>query len=90
MIDRLNALEKMLTDNTVLNDWFTPVKAALEKVRYSEKKYHTLSMSTFILQNCVRQINTTESLRDHLQHLFHLDEQATQLPLARSTYSDAL
>jgi len=90
MIDRLNALEKMLTDNTVLNDWFTPVKTALEKVRYSEKKYHTLSMPTFILQNCVRQINTTESLRDHLQHLFHLDERATQLPLARSTYSDAL
>jgi hypothetical protein len=47
-------------------------------------------MSTFILQSCVRQLNNCATLRDHLQHLFHLDDEATVIPLARSTYSDAL
>lgn len=87
---RLKTLETILTNHTVLTDWFAPAKAALEKVRFSDKIFATLSMNLFILQNCVRQINTSDTLRDHLQHLFHLDDEATTIPLARSTYSDAL
>ena len=77
-------------DNTVLNHWFSPVRETLEKVRYSAKKFHTLSMPTFILQNCLRQLNACETLREHIQKLFHLNEDAESVPLARSTYSDAL
>ena len=90
MTQRLEELENLLTGNTVLEAWFNPARIALDKVRFSQKKYHTLPMPTFILQNCVRQLNTTESLRDHLQYLFHLDDAAIKMPLARSTYSDAL
>ena len=90
MASRLESLETILMNKTVLNDWFTPAKEALEKVRYSDKIFSTLSMMTFILQNCVRQLNASEILREHLQNLFHLDEEATTIPLARSTYSDAL
>jgi hypothetical protein len=90
MASRLKTLENMLTNNTVLDEWFTPAKNALKKIRYSDKIFTTLSMSTFILQNCVRQLNNCATLRDHLQHLFHLDDEATVIPLARSTYSDAL
>jgi len=90
MASRLKSLETILMNKTVLNDWFTPAKEALETVRYSDKIFSTLSMMTFILQNCVRQLNASEILREHLQNLFHLDEEATTIPLARSTYSDAL
>lgn len=90
MPDRLKELEIILTNNTVLNDWFNPLEIALDKVRYSHKKYHAITMTTFILQNCVRQLNSTQSLRDHLQYLFHLNDDAIQVPLARSTYADAL
>ena len=47
-------------------------------------------MPTFILQNCLRQLKASETLREHLQTLFHLNEDAERVPLARSTYSDAL
>ena len=90
MSARLEKMENILTDNTVLDHWFSPVREALEKVRFSAKKFHTLSMPMFILQNCLRQLNASETLREHIQHLFHLDENAENVPLARSTYSDAL
>lgn len=87
--DRLNELEKIMTDHTVLEDWFTPARNAMEKIRES-RKYPTLSNQMFILLNCVRQITASNTLREHLQSLFHLDDDAFQMPLARSTYSDAL
>ena len=90
MKDRLKNIEEILSNNTVLNDWFSPLINSLERVRYSDKIFSTLSMETFILQNCVRQLNNCATQREHLQSLFHLDDEATLFPLARSTYSDAL
>lgn len=87
---RLKNLEKTLNDGTVLEDWFLPAQQALESVRYSDKIFPTLKMNTFIQQNCVRQINDSVILREHLQFLFHLDDERSTPPLARSTYSDAL
>lgn len=90
MLGRLDRLEKILTDNTVLNDWFSPFADALEKVRYSTKRFPTLTMPLFIVLNCMRQLNACTTLREHIQTLFHLDDEAIKIPLARSTYSDAL
>jgi len=90
MTPRLKNLENTLNNGTVLNDWFLPAEQALETIRYSDKIFPTLKMNTFILQNCVRQINDSVILREHLQFLFHLDDGRSTLPLARSTYSDAL
>lgn len=90
MAPRLKKIETILTNDTVLNDWFSPVRKALDKVRYSDKIFPTLAMGMFILQNCVRQLNSCQTLREHLQDLLHLDEEASRAPLARSTYSDAL
>ena len=90
MLARLDKLEAILMDNTVLNDWFSPFVGALEKVRYSNKKFPTLTTPMFILLNCIRQLNACTTLREHIQTLFHLDDEAITVPLARSTYSDAL
>jgi len=90
MTARLKKVEQILTNATVLDDWFLPLKKALDKVRFSNKIFHTLSMPMFILQNCVRQLNSCKTLLEHLQDLFHLNEEAKEFPLARSTYSDAL
>ena len=87
---RLEKLQNLLTNNTVLENWFSPVVKALEKVRYPLKKFHTLSMPMHILQNCIRQLKAAETLREHLQDLFQVDDQAEIVPLAKSTYSDAL
>ena len=90
MTTRISALEKILMNNTVLEHWFLPVKNALEKIRYSDNKFRAMGMLPFILQNCFRQLSENKSLRAHVQSLFHLNENATELPLARATYSDAL
>ncbi len=90
MSNRLEKIENILTTNTVLIDWFKPIVEALEKVRFSGNKFHTLSMPMHILQNCIRQLNASKTLREHLQTLFHIDDMAEGIPLARSTYSDAL
>ena len=90
MESRLENMENTLNNETVLNDWFAPAEQVLENVRYSDEIFLTLKMNTFILQNCVRQINDSVILREHLQYLFHLDTERSTPPLARSTYSDAL
>ena len=90
MAPRLENVENALNNDTVLNDWFSPMEDALNKVRFSDEIFSTLKMNTFILQNCVRQINDSVIMREHLQSLFHLDEERSTFPLARSTYSDAL
>ncbi len=90
MSSRLADLEKILMDNTVLAHWFSPVQRALETVRYSDKPFRALSMPLFILQNCFRQLKESKSLRAHIQALFHLDENASRVPLARTTCADAL
>ena len=90
MSKRLDALQATLLNNTVLNDWFLPMQKALDKVRYSRKKFSVLSADFFILLGCLRQLQGTKILREQVQSLFDLDEKAETVPLARSTWSDAL
>jgi len=79
-----------LIQDSVLGEWFQPMMASLDKVRFSEKKFSALPMNAFILFGCLRQIQSTPTLRGQIQDLFHLNPQRGTLPLARSTWSDAL
>jgi hypothetical protein len=63
---------------------------ALEQVRYPGKAYPSLPVDDFIALGCLRQILSINTLREQIQHLFHLNETATRTPVARSTWSDAL
>lgn len=90
MITRSTHMTDFLLADTVLNEWFKPMAIALEKVRFSETKFRALPMLTFILTGCLRQLMDTSTLRGQIQELFHLDESASTLPVARSTWSDAL
>jgi len=69
------------------------MRNALEQVRYSTKAYSSLPVDDFvalgIALGCLRQILSINTLREQVQHLFHLDETATRTPVARSTWSDA-
>ena len=90
MSKRLDALQSILLDNTVLNEWFLPMQKALDKVRYSRERFSVLSADLFILLGCLRQLQGTNILREQIQSLFDLDESSQTVPLARSTWSDAL
>ncbi len=90
MSKRLESLQAILRNNTVLSDWFLPMQKALDKVRYSRKQFSVLSAEFFILLGCLRQLQGTKILREQIQSLFDLDEKAETVPLARSTWSDAL
>lgn len=90
MKHRLQNMTKILTQDTVLADWFSPMQSAFNKVRYPEKIFNTLSMPMFILAGCLRQLQSQKTLREQIQSLFHLDISAEKPPLARSTWSDAL
>ena len=63
---------------------------ALAKVRHCDNVFQSLSMRAFILSGGLRQLLSIDSLREQVQTLFHLDETATRVPVARSTWSDAL
>lgn len=90
MTKRLDTLQAILLNNTVLEEWFRPLQNALDKVRYSRKRFSTLTVEFFILLGCLRQLQGTQIMRDQIQALFDLDESSGQVPLARSTWSDAL
>ncbi len=90
MTCRTDTLMNTLFDNTVFNTWFKPMRHALEQVRYSTKAYSSLPVDDFIALGCLRQILSINTLREQVQHLFHLNESATLPPVARSTWSDAL
>lgn len=47
-------------------------------------------MASFILSGCLRQILDSQSLREYVQTLFHLDTNQIVTPIARATWSDAL
>jgi hypothetical protein len=66
------------------------MQKALDKVRYSRKRFSTLTAEFFILLGCLRQLQGTKIMRDQIQSLFDTDEYADKVPLARSTWSDAL
>lgn len=79
-----------LIDNTVLGDWFSPLMMALEKTRFSDKPFSALPMYAFILYGCLRQVQSLASLRELVQTIFHSDANNSGLPLARSTFADAM
>jgi len=89
MTNRLTPLVEILTQNTVLEKWFSPLKKSLEKVRYSENIFTTLTMPAFLLLGGLRQLQSHQSLREQVQSLMHHGD-AHAPPLARSTWSDAL
>ncbi len=89
MSNRLIPLIHTLTQNTVLGEWFKPMQAALDRVRYPDKVFGTVSMSAFLLLGCLRQLQSHRSLREQVQSLMHFDNE-DKPPLARSTWSDAL
>jgi len=90
MSNRLDSLSATLLNDTVLEEWFRPMQNAIDKVRYSRKRFSTLSADFFILLGCLRQLQGEGILRNQIQTLFDIDEYSTRIPLARSTWSDAL
>ena len=87
---RADSVTETLTDNTVMSDLFGPIKNALAKVRFSDKIFQSLSMESFMLFAAIRQFTQNASLREHVQQLWHCEPSASRVPLARSTWSDAL
>ena len=90
MAKRLDSLQAILLNDTVLEEWFRPMQKALDKVRYSRERFSTLTAECFILLGCLRQLQGTKIMRDQIQSLFDTDDYADKVPLARSTWSDAL
>lgn len=90
MAKRLDSLQTVLLHDTVLEEWFRPMQKALGKVRYSRERFFTLTAEFFILLGCLRQLQRTKIMRDQIQSLFDTDDYADKVPLARSTWSDAL
>jgi hypothetical protein len=91
IIDRLHALMTRLTDQTVFADLLAPVERALTRVREAQDVGRVLSMSSFITLGVLRHLQGMATLREQVQALRHLDpSDAAPVPLARSTWSDAL
>ena len=91
IVDRLKSLMNRLTDKTVFADLLSPVERALSQVRNAESLGRVLSMPDFIALGVLRHIQGMEKLREQVQSLLHLDPaQVVRVPLARSTWSDAL
>jgi hypothetical protein len=86
---RSNALYKKLTNETVLSEFFAPVLTALTKVRYSNERFLSLPMEPYLLFGCIRHLKTVSTMRELIQHFFHQAEE-NEMPVPRSTYSDAL
>jgi hypothetical protein len=90
MSHKLENVMSILLNDTVFEKWFSPMNMALQKVRYSDKAYSSLPIGEFIILGCLRQLLSINTLREQIQHLFHLDDAAAAPPVARSTWSDAL
>lgn len=86
---RSDATYNTMTDDTVAKELFSPARRALEKVRFSHKSFFALPMDAFCFFGCFRHLQGTQSMREHVQQLFHLND-SPEVPVARSTYSDAL
>ena len=76
-------------DNTVLSDFFKPALTALRKVPHRIAHSASLPMDMFMLASCLRHLQGQKSMREQIQYLFHLTDEE-QVPIARSSYSDAL
>jgi hypothetical protein len=91
MFDRLASLMHRLTDQTVFADLLAPLVGGLARVRGAHAVGRSLSMTDFIALGVLRHLQGTTTLREQVQALLHLDPGATaRVPLARSTWSDAL
>ncbi|WPL13531.1 transposase [Thiorhodovibrio litoralis] len=93
--NRLDALMNGLLNDTVFADLVAPVQHALAFVRRAASVGRVLSMERFIALGVWRQLQGMGVLREQVQALDHLrDQLAPQaesvVPLARSTWSDAL
>ncbi len=87
---RADSLTHALLQDTVLEDWFEPMQQAFEKVRYSDRMFQAFPMISFALLGGLRQLLCIDTLREQVQSLFHCDVNAEQVPVARSTWSDAM
>ena len=87
---RADSLTHALLQDTVLAEWFEPMQQAVEKLRYSDRLFQALPMISFALLGGLRQLLCMDTLREQVQSLFHYDVSAEQVPVARSTWSDAM
>ena len=86
---RSEKLYNTLMDNTVLANFFKPALMALSKVPHRIAHSASLPMNIFMLASCLRHLQGQKSMREQIQHLFHIADEE-QMPIARSSYSDAL
>ncbi|MDP5209448.1 transposase [Microbulbifer sp. 2205BS26-8] len=89
MSHRCEKLHNELMSETVFSEFFSPASNALNRVRYAAGRFKSLPMEDFCAFGCLRHLQGIQTLREQIQLLFHLTE-AAQMPVARSTYSDAL
>lgn len=87
---RADSLTQSLLHETVLHDWFHPMKNALDKVRFSDAIFQSLPMVSFMVLGGLRQLLSITTLREQVQTLFHWDSIAERPPVPRSTWSDAM
>jgi len=87
---RADSLTHSLLQETVLQEWFQPMQQAFDKVRFSDRIFQSLPMMSYALLGGLRQLLSIETLREQVQTLFHWDVNAERLPVARSTWSDAM
>jgi hypothetical protein len=85
----LNTLQNLLLDKTVLAQLTEPLHKILGDLRHHHSQFTTLTMPLFSVLGCLRHLMGTTTLRGQVQDLYHLVE-ADKVPLARSTWSDAL
>jgi hypothetical protein len=80
-----------LTDQSVFAELLAPLAGGLARVRGAPSFGRSLKMTDFIALGVLRHLQGTPTLREQVQALLHLDPNAhTRVPLARSTWSDAL
>ncbi len=91
ILGRLASLMHRLTDKTVFAELLSPVERVLARVCSAQGLGRTLSMSDFIALGVLLHLQGMGTLREQVQTLLHLDPApGARVPLARSTWSDAL
>jgi len=66
MAKRLDSLRTILLHYTVLEEWFRPMQKTLDAVRYSRKRFSTLTAEFFILLGCLSQLQGGKIMRDQI------------------------
>jgi hypothetical protein len=88
---RIKQVMTAITKKTVFGSLIEPAHFALERVRYHQQRFTSISMEDFISLGVLRHLQQTTTLREQVQALFHMSEECeSTLPVARSTLSDAL